>query len=158
MGIFCKAYWSSGGKSGKLYPTRYNIFILIFEKPLDNGTSCIYISILGILSTLELSRFRQLTQEVGKLIYDDETFKLFTLVLLFSNVDHNHPESLSSLQNSYLNVIRRRLNIHSFEDFSLQNYDTLAMGNLVYSKFNTCILAINELTHIVQKLMAKLNG
>ena len=39
----------------------------------------------GVLSALELKNFRRLVKEVGDLIQDQETFKLITLALLFSD-------------------------------------------------------------------------
>ena len=100
-----------------------------------------------------------MTQEIGELIYDDETFKLFTLVLLFSEVDEQ--SELSRLRDSYLNIIRRRIsnlqasNPHR-QDSNFQNSDELAIGSLVYSKFSYCVAAIKEISVLVQKLLARI--
>ena len=92
-----------------------------------------------------------MTTEVSELLYDDEMFKLFVLVLLFSDVD-NTP-SLMSLRNSYLTAIQRR-QIHFSSD--LPDQDSLCLGNSFYSKFNSSITSIKELSNFVNKLLIKL--
>jgi hypothetical protein len=109
-------------------------------------------SFSGVFSDTELARFGKLTQYIGELIHDDETFRLFTLVLLFSDVD-NQP-NLTRLRDSYLSIIRRRLS--HLQDFNFQNYDDWAIGSLVYSKFSSCVAAIKELSFFVQKLLDRL--
>ena len=62
----------------------------------------------GLFSPSEMSTYLRLTADLSDLINDEETFRLFTLVLLFSDVD-NSTGQLRILQNSYLNVLRRRI-------------------------------------------------
>ena len=104
-----------------------------------------------------MATYQRLIKHIGEIIYNDETFKLFVLVLLFSDIDDCHSQSLTCLRNSYLNVIRRRLDHVYIEDYSVVNYDNLAIGHMIYSKFNSCIVDIKELSTFMQKLLAKLN-
>ena len=106
----------------------------------------------GVFSASEVTRYVQLAKDIGELIQDDETFRLFTLVLLFSDVE-NQP-NLTRLRDSYLSIIRRRLS--HLQDSSFQNYDDLAIGSSVYSKFSSCVAGIKELSFFVQKLLARL--
>ena len=101
--------------------------------------------------------YQRLIKNIGQIIYNDETFKLFVLVLLFSDINECNSESLTCLRNSYLNVIRRRLDHLHIDDYSSVNYDNLAIGAMVYSKFNSCIVDIKELSTFMEKLLAKLN-
>ena len=90
----------------------------------------------GIFSEPELENFGRLVKEVGDLIQDQETFKLFTLALLFSCNEVSIPE-IKLLKDTYLNVIRRRRNLDV--DFMHQNESSnekLAFGHLEYSRFN----------------------
>ena len=113
----------------------------------------LFFAFSGVFSDTELARFGKLTQEIGELIHDDQTFRLFTLVLLFSDVD-NQP-NLTRLRDSYLSIIRRRLS--HLQDSNFQNYDDdLAIGSLVYSKFSSCVAGIKELSIFVQKLLDRL--
>ena len=113
----------------------------------------LFFAFSGVFSDTELARFGKLTQEIGELIHDDQTFRLFTLVLLFSDVD-NQP-NLTRLRDSYLSIIRRRLS--HLQDSNFQNYDDdLAIGSLVYSKFSSCVAGIKELSFFVQKLLDRL--
>ena len=113
----------------------------------------LFFAFSGVFSDTELARFGKLTQGIGELIHDDQTFRLFTLVLLFSDVD-NQP-NLTRLRDSYLSIIRRRLS--HLQDSSFQNYDNdLAIGSLVYSKFSSCVAGIKELSFFVQKLLDRL--
>ena len=115
----------------------------------------------GLLSKSEMAIYQRLIKNIGQIIYNDETFKLFVLVLLFSDINECNSESLTCLRNSYLNVIRRRLDhlhIDDYsDDYSSVNYDNLAIGAMVYSKFNSCIVDIKELSTFMEKLLAKLN-
>ena len=112
----------------------------------------LFFAFSGVFSDTELARFGKLTQEIGELIHDDETFRLFTLVLLFSDVDK---PNLTRLRDSYLSIIRRRLS--HLQDSNFQNYDDdLAIGSLVYSKFSSCVAGIKELSFFVQKLLDRL--
>ena len=113
----------------------------------------LFFAFSGVFSDTELARFGKLTQDIGELIHDDQTFRLFTLVLLFSDVD-NQP-NLTRLRDSYLSIIRRRLS--HLQDSNFQNYDDdLAIGSLVYSKFSSCVAGIKELSIFVQKLLDRL--
>ena len=113
----------------------------------------LFFAFSGVFSDTELARFGKLTQDIGELIHDDQTFRLFTLVLLFSDVD-NQP-NLTRLRDSYLSIIRRRLS--HLQDSNFQNYDDdLAIGSLVYSKFSSCVAGIKELSFFVQKLLDRL--
>ena len=101
-----------------------------------------------------MDTYRRLTKDISELIYDEETFRLFTLVLLFSDMDISPAPGLAQLRHTYLNVIRRRLGHMDFGDVSLDvDYNNLAVGNMVYSRFNSCIAGIKELTIFVQKLL-----
>ena len=113
----------------------------------------LFFAFSGVFSDTELARFGKLTQGIGELIHDDQTFRLFTLVLLFSDVD-NQP-NLARLRDSYLSIIKRRLS--HLQDSNFQNYDDdLAIGSLVYSKFSSCVAGIKELSFFVQKLLDRL--
>ena len=101
----------------------------------------------------ELENIWHLVKGVCDLIQDQETFKLFTLALLFSGNEVSIPE-IKLLKDTYLNVIRRRKNLDM--DFMYQNEssnENLAFGHLVYSRFNSCISSIKELSIYIQKVM-----
>ena len=101
-----------------------------------------------------MDTYRRLTKDISELIYDEETFRLFTLVLLFSDMDISPAPGLAQLRNTYLNIIRRRLGHMDFGDVASDvDYNNLAVGNMVYSRFNSCIAGIKELTIFVQKLL-----
>ena len=106
------------------------------------------ISHLGVCTESEISYFEKLTKEIGKLVQDDETFKLLVLVLLFSDVDES--PKLTNLRNTYLNVIQRRQDhINSYQ----QNHGSLCVGSSVYSKFNSSIASLKELSVFIQRLL-----
>ena len=127
------------------------VIIMVLPRPLPVVWP-LFFAFSGVFSDTELARFGKLTQDIGELIHDDETFRLFTLVLLFSDVD-NQP-NLTRLRDSYLSIIRRRLS--HLQDSNFQNYDDLAIGSLVYSKFSSCVAGIKELSFFVQKLLNRL--
>merc|ERR1712079_494641 len=78
----------------------------------------------GVCTESEIAYFEKLTKEIGKLVQDDETFKLLVLVLLFSDVDES--PKLTNLRNTYLNVIQRRQDhINSYQ----QNHGSLCVGS-----------------------------
>merc|ERR1719266_2070453 len=111
-------------------------------------------SFSGLFSASEMDTYRRLTKDISELIYDEETFRLFTLVLLFSDMDISPAPGLAQLRNTYLNIIRRRLGHMDFGDVASDvDYNNLAVGNMVYSRFNSCIAGIKELTIFVQKLL-----
>ena len=97
-----------------------------------------------------LENFNRLATSVGEYIQNTETFKLFTLVLLFSDIDDI--PTISRLRNSYLNIIRRRSNSLCHGAKSRDELKNFAFGNVVYSKFNECICTVKELAMIVRKL------
>lgn len=100
--------------------------------------------------------YRRLTTDLSDLIDDEETFRLFTLLLLFSDVDdHSFPKSVKDLQMSYFNVIRRRL-CHLLFANNLEQETDLALGNMVYSRFSTLIIGIKQMTNFVHKLFSQL--
>ena len=98
-----------------------------------------------------MAAYRQLVNDISDLISDEETFRLFTLVLLFFDVDsESFPPQLTSLRNSYINVLRRRLG--KYWDTSL-DCNEFAVGNTIYSRFGQCIAGIKKLVSFVQKLL-----
>lgn len=101
----------------------------------------------GFISQDFLANFNRLVTNIGEVIQNVETFKLFTLVLLFSDVEDI--PSILKLRNCYLNVIRRR-NHHLLAEASGAN--DLAFGSMVYSRFNACVCDVKELAMIVRKL------
>ena len=89
----------------------------------------------------------------GDLIQDQETFKLFTLGLLFSGNEVSIPE-IKLLKDTYLNVISRRKNLDVDLMYqSESSIENMAIGHLVYSRFNSCISSIKELSIYIQKVM-----
>jgi len=106
----------------------------------------------GLFSPSEMSTYLRLTADLSDLINDEETFRLFTLVLLFSDVDDSG--QLKILQNSYLNVLRRRIS-HLVETKQEFKHD-LALGNLMYSRFSTLMAGIKQMTTFVHKLFTQL--
>ena len=102
-----------------------------------------------------MSTYLRLTADLSDLINDEETFRLFTLVLLFSDVD-NSIGQLKVLQNSYLNVLRRRIShlVLAKEEFK----NDLALGNLMYSRFATLLAGIKQMTTFVHKLFTQLKN
>ena len=108
----------------------------------------------GVLSATELEKFGRLVTSVGELIQDQENFKLFTLVLLFSDDEACSPE-LKVLRNTYLNVIRRRNSYLFTGDDSHNELNNLTFGHLVYSRFSSCISSIKELALYCVKVMGR---
>ena len=108
----------------------------------------------GVLSATELESFGRLVTSVGDLIQDQTNFKLFTLVLLFSDDEACSPE-MKVLRNTYLNVIRRCNSYLFTGDDSLDELDNLTFGHLVYSKFSSCISSIKELALYCVKVMGR---
>ena len=108
----------------------------------------------GVLSATELEKFGRLVTTVGELIQDQENFKLFTLVLLFSDDEACSPE-MKVLRNTYLNVIRRRNSYLFTGDDSHNELNNLTFGHLVYSKFSSCISSIKELALYCVKVMGR---
>ena len=102
-----------------------------------------------------MSTYLRLTADLSDLINDEETFRLFTLVLLFSDVDETTGQ-LKILQNSYLNVLRRRIShlVSTKEEFK----NDLALGNLMYSRFSTLMAGIKQMTTFVHKLFTQLKS
>ena len=107
----------------------------------------------GLFSPSEMSTYLRLTADLSDLINDEETFRLFTLVLLFSDVDSDSG-SLKMLQNSYFNVLRRRLShlVETDQEFK----SDYALGNLMYSRFSTLMAGIKQMTTFVHKLFTQL--
>ena len=108
----------------------------------------------GVLSATELEKFGRLVTTVGELIQDQENFKLFTLVLLFSDDEACSPE-MKVLRNTYLNVIRRRNSYLFTGDDSHNELNNLTFGHLVYSRFSSCISSIKELALYCVKVMGR---
>ena len=108
----------------------------------------------GLFSPSEMSTYLRLTADLSDLINDEETFRLFTLVLLFSDVDDSG--QLKVLQNSYLNVLRRRIShlVETKEEFK----NDLALGNLMYCRFSTLMAGIKQMTTFVHKLFTQLQS
>ena len=105
----------------------------------------------GLFSPSEMQAYKQLVTDIEDLISDEETFRLFTLVLLFFEVDSEcFTPQLTSLRNSYINVLRRRLG--KYWDTSLESNE-FAVGNTIYSRFGQCIAGIKKLVSFVQKLL-----
>ena len=109
----------------------------------------------GLFSPSEMSTYLRLTADLSDLINDEETFRLFTLVLLFSDVDSDSG-SLKMLQNSYFNVLRRRLShlVETDQEFK----SDYALGNLMYSRFSTLMAGIKQMTTFVHKLFTQLKS
>ena len=108
----------------------------------------------GVLSATELEKFGRLVTTVGELIQDQENFKLFTLVLLFSDDEACSPE-MKVLRNTYLNVIRRRNSYLFTGDDSDNELNNMTFGHLVYSRFSSCISSIKELALYCVKVMGR---
>ena len=109
----------------------------------------------GLFSPSEMSTYLRLTADLSDLINDEETFRLFTLVLLFSDVDSSTGQ-LKVLQNSYLNVLRRR--ISHLAETAQEFKNDYALGNLMYSRFSTLMAGIKQMTTFVHKLFTQLKG
>ena len=108
----------------------------------------------GVLSATELEKFGRLVTTVGELIQDQENFKLFTLVLLFSDDEACSPE-MKVLRNTYLNVIRRRNSYLFTGDDPHNELNNLTFGHLVYSRFSSSISSIKELALYCVKVMGR---
>ena len=109
----------------------------------------------GLFSPSEMSTYLRLTADLSDLINDEETFRLFTLVLLFSDVDSSTGQ-LKVLQNSYLNVLRRR--ISHLAETAQEFKNDYALGNLMYSRFSTLMAGIKQMTTFVHKLFTQLKS
>ena len=104
----------------------------------------------GALNETLLSNLMRLAENIGALIQNPESFKLFALVLLFSESDDI--PAIRDLRNYYLNIIRRRHNMLYNEDVPEEdNIKSIASGNMVYSRFNSCICDVKELAMILRK-------
>ena len=107
----------------------------------------------GTLSKAELENFGRSVKAVGELIQDDETFKLFTLAVLFSveQEECSSPE-MGLLKNTYLNIIRRRTSYlsHKVDDGIVED---LTFGQLVYSRFSSCVSSVKDVAMFCQKVM-----
>ena len=102
----------------------------------------------GILPEEVLENFERLVKNIGELVlHGHETFKLFSLVLLFSDVENS--SKLNELRNNYLNVIRRKHN-HLYH-LEAQHSD-VAFGNYMYSRFNASVCDVKELAMIIRKI------
>lgn len=106
----------------------------------------------GILTESLMENFDRLVKSIGSVIKDDTTFKMLILALLFSDIDSEEMPELERLQKSYLGIVRRRC-----RDLVEPNRDSesnLALGNFMYSKFNSCVCDVKELSMIVRKLQS----
>ena len=92
-----------------------------------------------------------MVKTVGELIQDQETYKLFTLALLFSFDEEIYSPEMGLLKNTYLNIIRRRTSYLShLADDSVED---MAFGQLVYSRFSSCISSVKDVAMFCQKVM-----
>ena len=111
----------------------------------------------GILSNHELENFGRLVKNVGEILQDQETMKLFTLALLFSDEEVSSPE-MAKLRNTYLSIIKRRTNYlgrKDDDDYSENSIENLAFGQLVYSRFSSCVSSCKELAIYCIKVMGQ---
>ena len=100
-----------------------------------------------LLNKEDALRFHNLVQEIGVIIHDETTFKLFMLLFMFSDFDH--VEEIRMLRSNYLNLFLRRKGM-SFQAGTpgIQN----AIGSDYYCSLSTCAMKVKELTKIMMKM------
>ena len=91
---------------------------------------------LAFFSPEVSKRFAKLVKHIGAFTRRDETFKLFVLILLFS--DTEDIPAVKMLQKNYLNVIRRR-------QYSGRYISTQPSEANIVDKFCACISDVKEL-------------
>ena len=100
-----------------------------------------------VLVDKDAMRYHDLVQEIGAIIHDETTFKLFMLLFMFSDFDHI--EEIRMLKSNYLNLFLRRKGM-SFQTEcpDVQN----AIGRDYYCSLSSCVRKVKELTKIMMKM------
>ena len=106
-------------------------------------------NITRALSCDDMKSYTILTKRLGILIYNPEIFKLFVLLLLFS--DSIEVQGLKNVWESYLGIIQRRHN-HVYNESLSHNEEDLPLGNMMYSRIKSCIIDIKKLGEILAKI------
>ncbi len=94
-----------------------------------------------------LKSFDKLVNNVGSLMRDPELYKLLTLVVLFSDVVEDDMPEISRLRKRYMNILHRRQ--RSLADEAEVEVN---IGDMIYSRFNSCVCDIKEITMIIRHL------
>ena len=102
---------------------------------------------LQILSEEDCKQFQHLVNVIGETVKDDTMLKLFTMVMLFKDNGINGTSELKKLQESYINVIRRKQG-SIYKDVG--SYGT-SLGVEIYSRFQSCIKDIQKLSLLLAK-------
>ena len=102
----------------------------------------------GVLPIQDLIDYCEYSKNISSIINSEMRFKVFCMVLLFSEIKAKAGSPLHLLKNNYLNIISRRDGCLGVDDKNAQ----LAFGRNVYSKINSCIEDVKKLAIIMQKL------
>jgi hypothetical protein len=96
---------------------------------------------IHLLDPSDLNRYTLLIKNLSELVKNMETFKLMTLITLFSG-EGVSDTGIARLQRKYLFLLRRRLNHYEGE-----------VGEYLYAKFKSGLCDIKELSVIMQKMI-----
>ena len=100
-----------------------------------------------LLTEEDAKRYHDLVQEIGTIIHDETTFKLFMLLFMFSDFDH--VEEIRMLRSNYLSLFLRRKGMDLQTEYpDVQN----AIGRDYYCSLSSCVRKVKELTHIMMKM------
>ena len=78
----------------------------------------------GLLSAGLLQNFVRLTSRIGDFIKDKSIYQLFSIVLMFSDVDTKDLKSLYELKTKYMNIIRRKVDAQLREAYKAKKRKT----------------------------------
>ena len=109
----------------------------------------------GFLPQSYIKTFNKLVWSIGSLIQDPDMHKLLTLVVLFTDVDYEDMPDIVRLRDRYMNILRRRQRRLGDDKALADDWDDedgFVYGQLLYSRFNSCICDVKELTTIIAKL------
>lgn len=113
--------------------------------------------VTGILPEDLMTHFGRLVQNIGSMICKDvDTFKLVTLITLFSETHSNSTGPIRDLRLKYSKILKRRqrsiMPSGSLADCERDYEENVAFGNALYSRFNSCVCDVKELAMIVKKI------
>merc|ERR1712062_592478 len=125
----------------------------------------------GLLSTGLLQNFVRLTHRIGDFIKDKTIYQLFSIVLMFSDVDTRELKGLHLLKNKYMNTIRRKVDAQwreanrakkrkgtkassadSDSSDDDDDFESVNVGATIIDQFNACVCDVKELSTIIAKL------
>jgi hypothetical protein len=131
-------------------------FAGVIGKPLKKLTMAASNKVSGLLTKDMIENFERLVRRIGSLIHEGTSFKLLSMILLFSDVNENDLPEIVNLRNQYLSITIRKHNNELFNNCSsnndLDDVRSVAFGNNLYSRFNSCVCDVKELAMILQKM------